>query len=121
MFGPEREQLQKKNFLFERFTYTQVETSQSVGTLPLLLVCGHFDVIHDERHPATKHVHSGTREGRVGDDCGRGAKLEVTSSIQNVLNTLGPLVLPGTHKALNVALSALVAQPSQELCHLQRM
>lgn len=65
-------------------------------------MCGHFDVIHDEGHPATKHVHSGTREGRVGDGCGRGAKLKATSSIQNVLNTLGPLVLPGTHKALNV-------------------
>lgn len=92
--------------------HTQVETSQCVGTLPLLLVCGHFDVIHDERHPATKHVHSGTREGRVGDDCRGGAKLEATSSIQKVLNTLGPLALPRTQEALDVARSCLVAQPS---------
>lgn len=98
--------------------HTQVEASQCVGTLPLLLVCGHFDVIHDERHPATKHVHSGTREGRVGDDCRGGAKLEATSSSQRVLNTLGPPALPRTREALDVAHSCVVAQPSQELCHL---
>lgn len=38
---------------------TEVETGQGVGALPLLLVSGHFDVIHHQRNPTPKHIHPG--------------------------------------------------------------
>lgn len=46
------------NFFFVIYSLTKVERGQCVGTLPLLFVCSNFDVVHDQRNPATKHKHA---------------------------------------------------------------
>lgn len=43
--------------IFEHKILTEVKTAQSVSTLPFLLMSGHFAIVHNERHPATKHIH----------------------------------------------------------------
>lgn len=48
---------------------TQVEAGQRVGTLPLLLMRRHFNVIHHQRNPTSKHIHP-DRERETGGETG---------------------------------------------------
>ena len=40
-----------------------VEAGQGVRALPLLLVCRHLDIVHDQGHPAAEDEHPGTNHG----------------------------------------------------------
>ena len=54
------------------YPLTKIERGQRIGTLPLLLMCGDFDIIHDQWHPAAKHKHSIANDGGGVKTAGKG-------------------------------------------------